>query len=138
MGQGFSFLRALVINIEPHHSVKLLELLAVNHYCALDRGKEWISDPVLKIMDLHGLFKGLHILLGQSGMAIVLIHMGSAVLVKHKIRVVTTVVQTLQGRKSLRDHGFDLVPPKEMVVEGTPGLTPILLGSKLLDVLPCT
>jgi hypothetical protein len=57
MGQGFRVLHGLVINIELHHSVKLLKLLAVNHYCDLDSGKGWISDPILEIMDLHGLFK---------------------------------------------------------------------------------
>ncbi len=88
-------------------------------------------------MDLYGLFKGLHITLGQSGMAIVLIRMGSTVLVKHKIPPITTVVQALPGQKDIDNHGVDLVPPKEMVVEGTPGLTPALLASKLLDVLPC-
>ncbi len=95
MGWGFSFLRAFVITIEPHHSVKILKLLAVKRYCALDGDKGWISDPVLKKMDLLGLFRGGHIPLGQSGMAIVLIHMGSAVLVKSKIVAVTTVVQGL-------------------------------------------
>jgi hypothetical protein len=114
-----------------------LELLAVNHYRTLDRGKGRISDPALKVMDLHGLFKGLHIPLGQSGMAVVLIHMGSAVPVKRKIPLVTTVVQTLQGQKNVRDHGVDLVPLKETVVEGMPGLMPVLRASKLLDVLPC-
>jgi hypothetical protein len=93
MGWGFCLLRVLVINIELHHCIKLLKLLAVNHYRALDRGKGWISDPVFEVMDLHGLFKGGHILLRQSGMAIVLIHMGSAVFVKSKILAVTTVVQ---------------------------------------------
>ena len=89
-------------------------------------------------MDLHGLLKGLYIPLGKSGMAIVLIHMGSTVLVKRKIPSITTVVQALQGQKDVGNHSIDLVPPKEMVVEDTPGLTPILLASKLLDVLPCT
>ncbi len=91
MGQGFSLLCALVINIEMHYRIKLLKLLMVNHYCAYDRGKGRISDPVFEIMDLRGLFKGLHVPLGQSGVAIVLIHMGSAVLVKSKILAVTTV-----------------------------------------------
>jgi hypothetical protein len=70
-------------------------------------------------------------------MAIVLIHMSSTVLVKYKILPVTTVVQALQGQKDVSDHGVDLVPPKEMVVEGMPGLMPIMLASKLLDVLSC-
>jgi hypothetical protein len=109
----------------------------VNQYHNLDRGKGWISDPALKVMDLHGLLKGLHIPLSQSGMAIVPIHMSSAVLVKRRIPSVTTVVQTLQGQKGVSDHGVDLVPPKEMVVEGTPGLMPIPLASELLEVLPC-
>ncbi len=69
-------------------------------------------------------------------MAIVLIHMGSTVLVKRKILSITTVVQANQGQKDIGDHGIDLVPPVEMVVKGMPGLTPILLASKLLDVLP--
>ncbi len=84
MGLGFCLLQALVINIEPHHCVKILEHLVVNHYRTLDRGKGPISDPTLKVMDLHGLLKGLHIPLGQSGIAIVLIHMGRAVFVKRK------------------------------------------------------
>ncbi len=97
MGWGFCLLQALVVDIELHHRVKILELCAVNQYRTLDRGKGRVSDPVLKVMDLHGLFKGLHISLGQSGMAIVLIHMGSTVLVKRKIPLITTVVQVLQG-----------------------------------------
>jgi hypothetical protein len=88
-------------------------------------------------MDLHGLFKGLHIPLGQSGMTIVLIHMGITVPVKGKIPSITTLVQALQGQKDVSNHGVNLVPPKEMVVEGTPGLKPILLASELLDMLPC-
>ncbi len=137
MGRGFCLLQALVVEVEPHHSVKVLDLSAVNLDRTLDRGKGRVSDPVLKVMDLHGLlFKGLHIPLGQSSVAIVLIHMGSTVLVKHKIRSITTVVQALQGQKDVSDHGVDLAPPKEIVVEGTPGLTPVLLTSKLLDMLP--
>ncbi len=69
-------------------------------------------------------------------MAIVLIHMGSTVLVKRKVPPVTTVVQAIQGQEDLSNNGVDLIPPKEMVVEGTPGLTPVLLTCKLLDVLP--
>ncbi len=53
-------------------------------------------------MDLHGLLKGLHNPLGKSGMAIVLIHMSSTVLVEHKIPSITTVVQALQGLKGCR------------------------------------
>ncbi len=87
-------------------------------------------------MDLHGLLKGLHIPLGKRGMAIVLILMGSTVLVKRKIPLITTVVQVFQGQKDVGNYGIDLVPPKEMVMEGTPGLTLILLASKLLDMLP--
>jgi hypothetical protein len=67
----------LVVDIEAHHHVKLLELCAVIHYRTPDRVKGWISDPALEVMDLHGLFKGLHIPLGKSSIAIVLIHMGS-------------------------------------------------------------
>ncbi len=126
----------LAVDIEPHHSVEILELLAVNQYRTLDRGKGRISDPALKVIGLHGLLKRLHIPLGQSGMVIVLIHVSSAVLVKCKIPSDTTVVKTLQGRKNVRDHGVDFVPPKEMAVEGTPGLTPVLLARKLLDMLP--
>jgi hypothetical protein len=70
-------------------------------------------------------------------MGIVLIHIGSVVLDKRKIPALTTVVQTIQGQKNFRDHEVDLVPPKKMVMEGTPGLMPILLASKLLDMLPC-
>jgi hypothetical protein len=69
-------------------------------------------------------------------MAVVVLHVGSAVLVKIEILLVTTVVQALEGRNYVRNHGIDLVPPTEMIVEGTPSLAPILLGSKLLDMLP--
>jgi hypothetical protein len=87
-------------------------------------------------VDLPGLLKEGHTILGKGGMAIVLLHVSSAVLVKIEILAVTTVVQALEGEKYIRDHGINLVPPKEMIVKGTPGLVPILLGSKLLDVLP--
>jgi hypothetical protein len=87
-------------------------------------------------VDLHGILKGGHTILSKGGMVIVLLHVGSAVLVKIEILAVTAVVQALEGQKYIRDHGYNLVPPKEMIVEGTPGLAPILLGSKLLDVLP--
>ncbi len=62
--------------------------------------------------------------------------MNSAVLIKSKIPLVTTVVQALQGQKDVSNHGVDLVRPKEIVMKGMPGLTPSLLVSKLLDVLP--
>ncbi len=63
-------------------------------------------------MDLHGVFKRGHIILGQSGVGIVLLHMGSAVLVKIKVLAVTAVVQALEGQENIRDHGVDLVPPQ--------------------------
>jgi hypothetical protein len=87
-------------------------------------------------MDLHSLFKGLHIPFGQSGVVIVLIHMGNTVLVKRKVPPITTVVQALQGQEDDSNHGVDLISPKVMVVEGNPGLTPVLLTCKLLVVLP--
>ncbi len=138
LGRGFFLVRALEIDIDPHHRFKVLEPCAVNQDCALNSGKGRVSDPIFKIVDLHGFFKGRHIPLGKSGVTIVLVHMGSAVLVKSEIPLVTTIVQGLQGREDIGNHGVHLVPPKEMVVEGTPGLTPILLVCKLLDVLPRT
>ncbi len=48
-----------------------------------------------------------------------------------------TIVQALEGLKYVRDQGMNLAPPKEMIVEGTPGLASILLDSKLLDMMPC-
>jgi hypothetical protein len=87
-------------------------------------------------VDLHGLLKRDHTILGKAGMAIVLLHMGSAVLLKIEILAVTTIMQVLEGQEHVRAYGIDLVPPKEMIVESTPSLAPILLGSKLLDVLP--
>jgi hypothetical protein len=53
-------------------------------------------------VDLHGLLKGDHTILGKGGVAIVLLHMGSAVLVKIEILAVATVVQALEGRKYVR------------------------------------
>ncbi len=75
-------------------------------------------------------------MLAKGGIVIVLLHMGSAVLVKIKVLLITIVVQALEGCKNLRDHGVNLFPSKEMIVEGMPGLVPILLGSVLLDVFP--
>jgi hypothetical protein len=69
-------------------------------------------------------------------MMIVLVNVGSAELVEHEILMITTVVQSLEGRKNIGDHGVHLVSPKEMIVEGTPCLASILLVSKLLDMLP--
>jgi hypothetical protein len=69
-------------------------------------------------------------------MAIVLLHVGSAVLVKIEILVVTAIVQALEGQKYVRENGINLVPSKEMIVESAPSMAPILLGSELLDVLP--
>jgi hypothetical protein len=58
-----------------------------------------------QIMDLCGLLKGGHTILGKGSMAIVLLYMGSAELVKIKVLAVTTVVQALEGRNNIRDHG---------------------------------
>jgi hypothetical protein len=60
--------------------------------------------------------KGCHIPLGKSGMTIVLIHMGSTVLVKREIPLITTIVQGLQGQEDISNQGVHLIPPKEMVV----------------------
>jgi hypothetical protein len=91
----------------------------------------------LQSSGLHGLLKEGHTILGKGGMAIVLLHMGSALLVNIKILVVATIMQAIEGQEYVRTHGIDLVPLKEVVVESTPSLAPILLlGSKLLDVLP--
>jgi hypothetical protein len=54
----------------------------------------------------------------KGGMSIVLLYMGSAVLVKIEILAVTTIMRGLVGSENVRDHGIDLVPPKEVVVEG--------------------
>jgi hypothetical protein len=70
-------------------------------------------------------------------MLIMLLHVNGAVLVKVKILVVT-VMQGLEGQKAVGEHGVDLVTPKEMVVEGASFLAFILMGCKLLHILPCT
>ncbi len=134
--QGFCLLRALEIYIDPHHGLKILEPCAVNQDCALNSGKRRVSDPIFKVVDLHGFFKGRHIPLGKSGVTIVLVHMGSTVLVKSEIPSITTVVQSLEGQEDIGNHGVHLVPLKEMIVEDMPGLMPILLVCKFLDVLP--
>jgi hypothetical protein len=89
-------------------------------------------------MDLHVLLEGSHAKLSVGGMSIVLLHMGGTVLVKNKVLVITTIMQVLESQENVRAHGIILVPPKEMVVEGSPHLASILLGSELLNVLPCT
>jgi hypothetical protein len=60
--------------------------------CGLNRGKRRVRDPIFKIMDLHTFFYGRHTLLGKSGMTIVLVNVGSAVLVEREIPLITTVV----------------------------------------------
>ncbi len=97
MGRGFSFLRALIIHIKQHHSIKLLKLLAVHHNCALYIGKGQIRNLVLKVVDLHGLLKGGHTILGKGSMVIVLLHLGSVALVKVEILADTNVVKALEG-----------------------------------------
>ena len=74
-------------------------------------------------------------MLGKSGMTIVLFHVGNTELVERPILTITTVVQSLEGRKDIGDLCVHLVPPKEMIVEGTPRLASILLVSKLFDML---
>jgi hypothetical protein len=68
----------------------------------------------------------------------VLLHLSSTVLVKIEVLAVTSIMQGLEGQEDVRAHGIDLVPPKEMAVEGAPSLASILLGCELLDMLPCT
>ena len=136
IGRGFWLLRTLEINIDPHHGVKVREFCTVNQNGGLDRGKRRVRDPSFKIVDLHGFLEGVHVILGKSGITIVLVNVGSAELVKREILTITTVVQSLEGQKNIGDHGVHLVPPKEMIVEGTPRLASILLVSKLLDMLP--
>jgi hypothetical protein len=128
----------LEINIDPHHRLIILEICAVNQDHALNSGKGWVSDPIFKVVDLHGFFEGRHVPLGKSGVAIVLVHMGSSELVKCEIHPITTIVQGFEGREDIGDHGVHLVPPKEMILEGTPSLMPVLLVRKFFDVLPRT
>jgi hypothetical protein len=136
LGWGFCPLRALEIDMDPDHGLKILEPCAVNQDCALNSGKGRVSDPIFKVEDLHGFFKGRHIPLGKSGVAIVLVHMGSKELVKCEIPLITTIVQGLEGQEDIGNHGVHFVPPKDMIVEGTPSLTPVLLVCKFLDMLP--
>jgi hypothetical protein len=124
---GFCLLKALEIDKDPHHKFKTLEPCAVNQDHILDSSKGRVSYPIFKVVDLHGFFKGCHIPLSKSGVVIVLVHMDSTVHVKHEIPPITTVVQGLQGQEDISNHGVHLIPPKEMAVEGTPGLTPVLL-----------
>jgi hypothetical protein len=105
LGRGFCLLRALEIDIDPHHGLKILEPCAVNQDRALNSGKGWVSDPIFKVVDLHGFFKGRHIPLGKSSLAVVLVHMGSTELVKCEILPITTILQGLEGRKDIGDHG---------------------------------
>jgi hypothetical protein len=120
LGRGFCLLRALEVDIDSHHRLKILEPCAVNQDHALNGGKGLVSDPIFKVVDLHGFFKGRHIPLSKSGVTIVLVHMGSTVLVKSEIPWITTVGQSLEDQEDIGDHGVHLVPPKEMIVEGTP------------------
>jgi hypothetical protein len=97
LGRGFCLLRALEIDIDLHHRLEILEPCAVNQDRALISGKGRVSAPIFKVVDLHGFFKRRHIPLGKSGMAIVLVHMGSTELVKREIPPITTVVQGREG-----------------------------------------
>ena len=75
-------------------------------------------------------------MLGKSGMTIVLFNVGSTELVERPILTITTVVQSLEGRKNIGDLCVHLVPPKEMIVEGTPRLASVLRVCVFLDMLP--
>ncbi len=55
--------------------------------------------------------------------------MGTTELVKHEIPPITTVVQGLEGREDIDNHGVHLVHPKEI-------LMPVLLVCEFLDMLP--
>jgi hypothetical protein len=66
LDRGFYLLRALEIDIDWHHKLKILELCAVNQDPALNGSKGRVSDPIFKVVDLHGFFKGWHIPLGKS------------------------------------------------------------------------
>jgi hypothetical protein len=46
---GSHILCALKIHMKLHHSVKLLDLLAVNHDSALDGAKRQVCDPIFKV-----------------------------------------------------------------------------------------
>jgi hypothetical protein len=63
-------------------------------------------------VDHHGLLKVDHTILGKGSMAIVLLHMGSAVLVKIEILAVATLMQFLKV-ESMSELNLTLSPPKK-------------------------
>ena len=69
-------------------------------------------------------------------MSVVLCHMGEAIFVKVEILAVTLINFRLEGREDVVDYGVDLVPLKEMRMEGGIHLAPILGCCELLHVLP--
>ena len=69
-------------------------------------------------------------------MAVVLCHMGQAILVEVEILAVTLIDFLLEGGKDVVDHGVDLVSPKEMGMKGAIHLASVLGRCEFLHMLP--
>ena len=65
-------------------------------------------------------------------MAVVLCHMGETILVEVPILAVSLIDLRLEGREDVINHGVDLVSPKEMGMNGTIHLAPILGRCEIL------
>ena len=87
-------------------------------------------------MDLHALFKWGNVVLKERCVAVVLCHMGQAILVEVEILAVTLIDFLLEGGKDVVDHGVDLVSPKEMGMKGAIHLAPNLGRCEFLHALP--
>jgi len=69
-------------------------------------------------------------------MAVVLLHMGSTILVKIVVLVVTFVARCFKGHEDVVVHGVDLVSPKELGVTSVIHLASILGCPEILHMLP--
>jgi hypothetical protein len=58
-----------------------------------------IPSSILKVVDLHALFKWGNVILHESRVAVVLEHMGETILVKVEILAVTLIDFRLEGRE---------------------------------------
>jgi hypothetical protein len=113
LGNNVILLQALELTLKRHARVKVGELGAVNQDSGLDRVERIILDPFFKVVDLHVLSHIRDSELVESIQLIVLLNVGSTVLVKIVVIVVTTVVQVLEGCNDVTVHGADLVATKE-------------------------
>ena len=123
-------------HIHVHHALKILEPRAVDQDGIPSSVKRGVLDPIFKVENLHALLEWVHTVLHEGSVAVVLCHMGKAILVEVKILAVALIDLCLEGRNNFVAHGVDLVLPKEVGMDGAVHLPSVLGHSELIHVLP--